>query len=197
MSSPKEYCVVHIYCPLKRSPPLRLPRREMESQQNPGDFGRWVSGKAPRSCLPAPGPEIAPGVPASPPRRRRSTERRGRSVEIRKERLPSNILWMDEIHFAPLGKPWLKPWFVWYLQGNRIISSVVEDFVHPQYVHLLLLLTRHHNPFLTIYTFFPTIMKAARRDLEITFLLRKCPVHFHDCCKKGRVQGFWGLFKPK
>ena len=45
----------------------------------------------------------------------------------------SNILWMDEIHFAPPKTPW-KTILCWFLQENHhfSVSSVVQDFVHPQ-----------------------------------------------------------------
>ena len=40
-----------------------------------------------------------------------------------------------DIHFAPPKKPWLKPLFGLYLQGNRLITGLLRwcrmDFVHP------------------------------------------------------------------
>ena len=47
------------------------------------------------------------------------------------------LLWMDTIHFAPLGNTMAETIFHWYLQGDRIMSGFLRwcemEFVHPQY----------------------------------------------------------------
>ena len=55
--------------------------------------------------------------------------------EAESERVNLDLLWMDEIHFAPPEKPWNDDSLAKYQQ--TLVShgvKVVQEFVHPQYL---------------------------------------------------------------